>query len=121
MGVLEEMNAKLDNILALLSAGTHVNGAGTTVPDPFAMPGTGATQQQQQVQATDAMIMELIQPHLANATLKAALQAELAAMGINGLPNAQPGQYNEIYQRFTRVISASGTGTAAGAGGMSLV
>ena len=120
MGVLEEMNAKLDNILALLSAGTHVNGAGSAVPDPFAMPGTGATQQQQQVQATDAMIMELIQPHLANATLKAALQAELAAMGINGLPNAQPGQYNEIYQRFQKVIGSAGS-AASGGGGMSLV
>ena len=120
MGILENIDAKLDKIIALLSAGTHTNGA---APDPFAGFGGAAPAQQaqQQVQATDAMIMELIQPHLANATLKAALQAELAAMGINGLPNAQPAQYNEIYQRFQRVIGAAGGGQQAGAGGLSLV
>jgi hypothetical protein len=118
MGVLENLDAKLDQIIALLSAGTHVNGAGVQ-PDPFAMPGTAATPPAQ-VQATDAMIMELIQPHLANATLKAALQGELAAMGINGLPNAQPGQYNEIYARFQKVIGAAGAG-ASTTGGLSLV
>ena len=117
MGILETIDAKLDAILHLLKAGTTVNGAGQ--PDPFAMPGTGAQQQAQQINATDTMIMELIQPHLANQVLKAALQAELAAMGINGLPNAQPGQYNEIYARFQKVIGSAGAG--AGAGGMSLV
>jgi len=117
MGVLEEMNAKLDAIIKSLSAGTHVNGGGAE-PDPFAMPGTAA-QPPAAVNATDEMIMALIQPHLSNATLKAALGAELTAMGINGLPNAQPAQYNEIYQRFQRVIGAAGTAPAGG--GMSLV
>jgi len=121
MGVLEEMNAKLDAIIKSLAAGTHVNGAGAAAePDPFAMPGTGpAAQPPAAVNATDEMIMALIQPHLSNATLKAALGAELTAMGINGLPNAQPAQYNEIFSRFQRVIGAAGTAPAGGS--MSLV
>jgi hypothetical protein len=119
MGLLENIDAKLDQIIALLSAGTHTNGAAAAAAhDPFAMPGTGAAPAQTR-NYTDTEIMELIQPHLANAVLKASLQAELAAMGINGLPNAQPAQYNEIYQRFQKVIGSAGAGATAG--GLSLV
>lgn len=114
-GIIEEINSKLDRIIAFLSQqqtapaqqpqqatnmGLNGSGAGTPHVDPFGVPS-----QQQQVQVTDDMIMQLIQPHLANEAVKAQLTAQLQAMGIPNLPAAQPGQYADIYARFKAVLA----------------
>jgi hypothetical protein len=56
--------------------------------------------------------MALIEPHLANAAVKTALQGVLAQMGIGKLPDARPDQLNELFQRFQSVIAQT-AGAAA--------
>jgi hypothetical protein len=80
-------------------------------PDPFA----AAPQQPVQQAVTEADVMALINPHLANANVKAALQGVLAQLGIARLPDARPDQYAELYNRFNAVIQqASGAAAQAG-------
>lgn len=63
-------------------------------------------QQTVQGQVSADAITNLINPVLDNPQIKAALQAEMQAMGIPELPAAQPHQYGEMYQRFSNVIAA---------------
>lgn len=76
------------------------------------------TQQPAAQTVTDQMIMDLITPHLNGpnaAAIKPKMQEVLAAMGINGLPAAQPHQYAELYTRFQQVIASFSGNPAAGA------
>jgi hypothetical protein len=79
--------------------------------DPFA----AAPAATAPAQVTEAMVMTLIEPHLDNAPLKAALSAVLGSMGIARLPEARPDQYAALYQAFTGVIAqhAAPAATAA--------
>ena len=73
--------------------------------NPFAGLGGAATPAAAApVNVTADQIVALITPHLDNAAVKEALGAEMAAMGIPALPEAQPNQYGELYQRFANVI-----------------
>jgi hypothetical protein len=63
--------------------------------------------------ATAEQITALITPHVGDPNLKAALQQQMAAMGINALPDAQPHQYGELNHRFTQVIQKFQAGAAA--------
>lgn len=64
-------------------------------PAPVAAPPANLTADQ---------ITALIQPHIANEQIKAELGTAMRAMGINALPETQPHQYGELYQRFQAVI-----------------
>lgn len=57
-------------------------------------------------------ITALIQPYVENVQVKEALGAEMRAMGINALPETQPHQYAEMYQRFSAVIARFQAGAA---------
>jgi hypothetical protein len=50
-------------------------------------------------------ITALIQPHVENPAIKAALGATMRQMGINALPETQPHQYAELYSRFQAVLA----------------
>lgn len=52
---------------------------------------------------TPQMVQELITPLVGNEQIKAALHAQMQAMGITNLPEARPDQLPELYQRFTTV------------------
>ena len=64
---------------------------------------------------TEAHVMSLIEPHLDNAPLKAALSGVLAQMGIARLPEARPDQYPALYQAFQGVIAQHAAPAAAAA------
>jgi hypothetical protein len=53
--------------------------------------------------ATQEMIVALVTPLVNDPNTKAALQAEMHAMGVAALPDAQPHQYPELYHRFQQV------------------
>lgn len=62
---------------------------------------------------TSEQLLQLIQPHIGNDTIKAELGNAMRAMGINGLPEVQPHQYGPLYQEFQRVLARFGIGGAA--------
>jgi hypothetical protein len=71
---------------------------------------------QQQTNAptvTAEQITALIQPHVGNEAIKAALGVAMRAMGINALPEAQPHQYAALHQAFQGVLAAHGVGGPA--------
>jgi hypothetical protein len=123
-GLLEQILAELQAIRLAVSsnAGIQPNGGmpvqQPNVPvhqpvqpqvDPFA---AANPVQPVQPQVTDAMVMALIEPHLANAAVKAALQGVLTQMGIPRLPDARPDQLNDLYARFQAAIAQT-AGAAA--------
>jgi hypothetical protein len=74
----------------------------------FAPPPPAAPPQQQfapptptapQQHITDKDVMALITPYLDNQQAKDAFKAALGAMGVGGLPELQPHQYGEAYNR----------------------
>lgn len=118
-GILERIEAKLDQLLSG-TANTLAAQQPQAQPQTFAQP-----QQAQQAQqagmgvlgapaaaqppqtgyppATQEMIVGLVTPLVNDPNTKAALQAEMHAMGVPSLPEAQPHQYPELYARFQRV------------------
>jgi len=139
-GILERIESKLDQLLA--AQAVHVQTpqqsmgltptptpAPTPTPtpaaDPLAFTPPAATA------VTNDMITALIQPHLANPAIKAAMQGVLAQMNIPGLPQAREDQYPALYQAFQAIIqqatapqpaAAGNTGAPpATAGGMSIL
>jgi hypothetical protein len=116
-GILERIEAKLDAILASqqgLSVGAQAAApqAVAAAPvatvaaavDPLAVGGAPAASVAAPAVSAE-QITALITPHVGNPALKAALQQQMAAMGIGALPDAQPHQYGELYQRFQQVIT----------------
>lgn len=61
-------------------------------------------QQQSSEPVTEAKISELIAPYLESEAMKEAFKAQLAQMGVSGMPSLQPHQYAEAYHRFASVI-----------------
>lgn len=110
-GILERIEAKLDQLLAgggtpsaFPSQGQLSQTAYQPQPQVQATPQLApAAQQQGYPPATSDMITALVTPLAANETIKAALKAEMTAMGIAELPQAQPHQYGELYYRFQQV------------------
>jgi len=103
-GILEQLQADVASIKALL------NGGGTPAINTPAQPvdafgGFAPAAPAAPVQITETHIMELIQPHLENAAVKAALQANLASLGITRLPDARPDQYPEMYRLFSATLA----------------
>lgn len=92
------------NVGTPLVAGTQLGAVGTpqTAADPFG--GLGGTPAVQQTVTSD-MIQQLIMPLIQNDAAKARLAAEMQAMGIVNLGDAQPHQLPELYQRFQRVAA----------------
>jgi 2-oxoglutarate dehydrogenase E2 component (dihydrolipoamide succinyltransferase) len=126
-GILEQILAGLQALRAAVAAGIP---AGAPVPAAAAIPApapvaapipapidpfAAAPAATAPAQVTEAMVMTLIEPHLDNAPLKAALSAVLGSMGIARLPEARPDQYAALYQAFTGVIAqhAAPAATAA--------
>jgi hypothetical protein len=120
VGILEEINAKLDRILAMGAVGSGNPAAANTAaptPAPAADPFAAATPTPAPAptHVTSDMIMALISPHLSNDAIKAKLGEAMRAMGIENLNNAQEHQYGDLYARFQAVVSAPATATGAGA------
>lgn len=117
------MNGILEQLIAALQANTAAILAGGGAPVQQAPP---QLQQQAQTQVppqtttggaaiTADAITALIQPHIANDTIKGALGAAMRAMGINALPETQPHQFAALYQAFQNVIAQhTGGGALAG-------
>jgi len=59
------------------------------------------------------MITALIQPHLDNAAVKAALGEAMRQHGIDALPNTPPEKYAALYASFQSVIASHAGGGAA--------
>jgi hypothetical protein len=140
-GILEDIHARLGRIEQLLSQQPQAQiahqqtGIGATIgmqQQPqvqqagFGGAALGGGFGGQQVQAgwqsvpvpqglTDVTILSMIQPYLENQQIKDALSAQMKEMGINALPETQPHQYNEMYQRFAFTVAQFG-GTGAGGG-----
>ena len=115
-GVLENMQGAIvalqQEVAALKAA---MSAAPAAAANPFAPPTAAAAAPAVPANVTDEQIVQLITPHLENDAIKAALGAEMRAMGINALPEAQPHQYSELYGRFQRVIAAGAAAAPAAA------
>lgn len=123
-GILEQISAQLTTVSQQLS---QVLAAGGAAPQPQAIPqqpqaglglgalgGSGAALAPAGYPpATAEMITALITPHVQNPAIHAALKEQMAAMGIASLPDAQPGQYPELHQRFLNVITQAQAAAAA--------
>lgn len=119
-GILERIEAKLDQLLAqsgppglaqALAQGQQAVAQGQQA-QPLAQQanllGGAPTAPQaaptgQYPPATQEMIVALVTPLVNDPNTKAALQAEMHAMGVSALPDAQPHQYPELYYRFQQV------------------
>jgi hypothetical protein len=115
-GIAERIEEKLDVILRHIAAGPGAAAPPVVAPpvtppppalDPLAGGGAPAYPP-----ATQEMIVALVTPLVNDPNTKAALQAEMHAMGIAALPEAQPHQYPELYYRFQQVQARS-AGAAA--------
>lgn len=123
-GTIEQLHAKLDQVLAILAqlsagnahaqqgtglptAGAAIGGAGG--PQVSGLPATTGASPSNVLggagypPATQEMIVALVTPLVNDPNVKALLQAEMHAMGISALPEAQPHQYPELYARFQGV------------------
>lgn len=58
-------------------------------------------------------ITALIQPHIGNDAIKAALGVAMRSMGINALPETQPHQFGQLYALFQQVLAQHGVGGPA--------
>jgi hypothetical protein len=136
-GTIEQLHAKVDQVLAILAQlsagnanaqpGTGLPATGAVIgaaggPQPSGLPATTGASPSSGLDvlggasaglgggapvyppATAEQITALITPHVGDPNLKAALQQQMAAMGIAALPDAQPHQYGELNHRFTQVI-----------------
>lgn len=106
--VKAELGAPANPLLATTGAATvntvsapAVTPAPATI-DPFASLGVTAAPTPV-ADKTPQDIQELIMPLVSNDTIKAALAAEMHAMGIGNLPDIKPEQLNEAYNRFAAV------------------
>jgi hypothetical protein len=59
---------------------------------------------------TEQMVTDLIQPHVANEAIRAALGAAMRGLGVNSLPEAQAHQYGTLYEAFKNVLAQHGVG-----------
>lgn len=119
-GILEQILAEVQAIRAMITANAPVAVGQFQPQQQFAQPHLAQAQYAQQQtfnpamlqgpgttapqNVTADMITALIQPHLGSDVLKKALGDTMRAMGINALPEIQPHQYGEVYQRFQGVI-----------------
>jgi len=125
-GILEQIFAELVGIRTAL--GTLQGAQAPAAQQPATQPVQPAVQAQQPAhdpfapvagptngsgQVTEAQVMGLIEPHLDNTPLKAALSAVLASMGIARLPEARPDQLPALYQAFQGVIAQHAAPAAA--------
>lgn len=122
-GILEQIAADVSAIKAMLQNSAAISQqpaqpqtlAQPIQPQPVNQPGLGVLGAPAAAQplaqagstgyppATQEMIVELVTPLVADPNVKALLQAEMHAMGVQALPEAQPHQYPELYARFKRV------------------
>ena len=133
-GVLETMRAELTAATAaiaalqqqfatLASGGGGVSAATPAAADPFAGFGAPAPAAAPPPPANigEAELTALIQPHIDNPAMKAALGAAMREAGIASLQEIQPAQYAGLYAKFQQVIAANSGGAAPAATPSSLV
>lgn len=117
-GILERIEAKLDQLLSSGGSVAGVAGAQQLVQQPtpaqtgLGLLGGGVTPAYPP--ATQEQIVALITPLVENPNIKAVLQQQMAAMGIAALPDATPAQYPELYHRFQQVAAQVAAAQAAG-------
>lgn len=122
-GVLETMRAELTAATAaiaalqqqfatLASGGGGVSAATPAAADPFAGFGAAAAPPPP-ANIGEAELTALIQPHIDNPAMKAALGAAMREAGIASLQEIQPAQYAGLYAKFQQVIAAGGAAPAA--------
>ena len=129
-GIMEQVLAEVQAINARLDAMKPLGGVmpelqqqqpvqqATPPADPLTAAGLTAQAPAAPTDLTDDKLMSLIEPYLANLTIKTGLQQVLANMGIPRLPEAKPEQYAELYQRFQAVIQQHSGAAANGGGGI---
>jgi hypothetical protein len=132
-GILESMKQEINTLqqdyaalkVAMATLAARPGGAvaePAAVVDPFAgfgaTPTTAVTPTPTNV--TGEMITALIIKAVENPSVKEALGAEMKAMGINALPEAQPHQFAELYGRFQAVLTRMG-GAATQPAALSIV
>lgn len=134
-GVLENMRAELTAATAaiaalqqqfatLASGGGGVSAATPAAADPFAgfgAPAPAAAPPPPPANIGEAELTALIQPHIDNPAMKAALGAAMREAGIASLQEIQPAQYAGLYAKFQQVIAANSGGAAPAATPSSLV
>lgn len=143
-GILERIEAKLDQLLAQPAQVAAPVAPPAPVLDPAAafaakqaadfaafqaaQAGVGAQAGAAALPVAPAtnvsgdQLQALIMPHIDNAAIKEALGAAMRAAGVNALPEAQPHQYGDLYARFQAVLAAHGVGgTAAPAANTALI
>lgn len=127
-GILEQIFADLQIVKQMLANGAAQPAAAqpsNVVPitpavvaapatDAFGMP-VAAAPAAVPANMTEETVMALIRPHLENEAVRTALSVAMNEAGLQKLPDAQPHQYPDLYQRFTAVIAkhAGGAGTPA--------
>lgn len=113
-GIFEQQVARIDALENAVRQLIQIaQAAPVTKPaDPFGGLG-GTTAVVAPVEVTPAMLQAVVEPLIANETAKGELVAHLQAMGIEGLPQARPDQYPELYRRFNEVKAKYAGATAA--------
>lgn len=116
-GIFEQQVARIDALEnAVRQLIQMAQAAPVTKPaDPFGGLGgtTASPPPPPPVEVTPAMLQAVVEPLIANETAKGELVAHLQAMGIEGLPQARPDQYPELYRRFNEVKAKYAGATAA--------
>ena len=136
-GILERLEQKLDQLLALQVAPVHTAQPSMGLmpatqppadPTPVALtvPASSAPNAVSadplsfappvQAAVTSTMITDLIQPHLNNPAIKAAMGNVLTQMNIPGLPAAREDQFPALYQAFQQIIALAAAPQPAAAG-----
>jgi hypothetical protein len=118
-GILERIEAKLDQLLGAGAQANMQQGVGQPLQAQQPQAGLGlgalggAAAPVGYPPATAEMITALITPHVQNPAIHAALKEQMGQMGIASLPDAQPGQYAELHARFQSVINQAQAAAAA--------
>jgi hypothetical protein len=101
-------NALDGNNAAPGTAGT-LQVAPAAQPDPLGL-GAAPPAVTAPANVTEAMVTDLIQPHVGNDAVKQALGTAMRALGINALTEAQPQHYPQLYMAFKDVLARFGIG-----------
>lgn len=123
-GILERLEQKLDQLLALQVAPAHTAAPSMGLPPATQPPVEVAPAQPDplsfappvQAAVTSTMITDLIQPHLNNPAIKAAMGNVLTQMNIPGLPAAREDQFPALYAAFQQIIALATAPQPAAAG-----
>lgn len=109
-GAIENLTAAINTLIGVLQSNP---GAVAATPAVAAAATPAAAPTPTPANVTADQLLELIQPHVSNEAIKAALGVAMRANGVNALPEAQPAQIPVLYAAFQQVLATFGIGGAA--------